>query len=83
MPTEVIASLISGLCVAIPTIIATVSSNNARDKVMEERMKSMTEKINELSVRVDKDNQFNDRLIVVEQAIDAFHRRLDHIDKGE
>lgn len=83
MPTEVIASLISGLCVAIPTIIATVSSNNARDKIMEERMRSMTEKINELSVRVDKHNQFNDRLIVVEQAIDAFHRRLDHTEKGE
>lgn len=44
MHIEVITALISGLCVAIPTIIATITSNRARDKVMEERMRFMTEK---------------------------------------
>lgn len=83
--SEIIAALISGLCVAIPTIIATVSSNRARDKVMEERMKFMGEKIDDLSQRVDKHNQFNDRLIIVEQSVKSAHHRLDQMQgkKGE
>lgn len=83
MQTEVIAALISGLCVAIPTIVATVTSNRARDRVMEERMRFMTEKIDDLSTRVDKHNQFNDRLIIVEQSVKSAHHRIDQMQKGE
>jgi hypothetical protein len=83
MQTEIIAALISGLCVAIPTIVATVTSNRARDKVIEERMRFMTEKIDDLSARVDKHNQFNDRLIIVEQSVKSAHHRIDQLQKGE
>ena len=53
MSTEwagVITAMVSGLCVAIPTIVATVTSNKAHDKVVDERMKYMTEQIKDLSV---------------------------------
>ena len=39
----ILTALVSGLCVAIPTIVATVTSNKAHDKVIDERMKFMTE----------------------------------------
>lgn len=83
MYIEVITALISGLCVAIPTIIATITSNRARDKVMEERMKFMTEKIDDLSARVDKHNQFNDRLIIVEQEVKSAQHRIDQLEGKE
>ena len=79
----IIAALVSGLCVAIPTIIATVTSNKAHDKVIDERMKFMTEQIKDLSIKVEKHNEFNDRLIIVEQSVKSAHKRLDMIAKNE
>ena len=79
----IIAALVSGLCVAIPTIIATVTSNKAHDKVIDERMKFMTEQIKDLSVKVEKHNEFNDRLIVVEQSVKSAHKRLDDLKPKE
>lgn len=73
----IITALISGICVAVPTIVATVTSNKAHDKVVDERMKYMTEQIKDLSVKVEKHNEFNDRLIIVEQSVKSAHHRLD------
>ena len=43
----------------------------------------MTEQIKDLSVKVEKHNEFNDRLIIVEQSVKSAHKRLDMIAKGE
>lgn len=75
----VITAVISGFCVAVPTIVATVTSNKAHDKVVDERMKYMTEQIKDLSVKVEKHNEFNDRLIIVEQKVNSAHSRLDDL----
>ena len=77
----IITALVSGLCVAIPTIVATISSNKAHDKVIDERMRFMTEQIKDLSQKVEKHNEFNDRLIIVEQSVKSAHKRLDDITK--
>lgn len=79
----IITALISGLLVAIPTIVATVTSNKAHDKVVDERMKYMLEKISDLTVKVEKHNEFNDRLIIVEQKVNSAHERLDIISGKE
>ena len=75
----IITALISGFCVAVPTIVATITSNKAHDKVVDERMIYMTEKIKELTEKVEKHNEFNDRLIIVEQSVKSAHHRLDNI----
>lgn len=79
----IITALVSGLCVAIPTIVATVTSNKAHDKIIDERMKFMSEQIKELSSKVEKHNEFNDRLIIVEQSVKSAHKRLDDLKKKE
>ena len=79
----IITALVSGLCVAIPTIVATVTSNKAHDKIIDERMRFMSEQIKELSIKVEKHNEFNDRLIIVEQSVKSAHKRLDDIMKKE
>ena len=79
----IITALVSGLCVAIPTIVATITSNKAHDKVIDERIKFMSEQIKDLSSKVEKHNEFNDRLIIVEQSVKSAHKRLDMIAKGD
>ena len=76
---NLIAAAVSGLLVAIPTIVATVTSNKAHDKIINERMRYMLEKITDLTAKVEKHNEFNDRLIIVEQKVNAAHDRLDII----
>ena len=80
---SIVAALVSGLCVAIPTIVATITSNKAHDKIIDERMRFMTEQIKDLSQKVEKHNEFNDRLIIVEQSVKSAHKRLDMIAKEE
>lgn len=76
---SIITATISGVLVAIPTIFATISANKASSAVMEERMKNMAETINNLSSKIEKLNDFNERLIVVEQAVKSAHHRIDTI----
>lgn len=55
-------AIISGLCVAIPSVLATVSSNKRNNDLVIYR-------INELDEKVQKYNNLKDRMIVVEKDI--------------
>lgn len=77
MNTEIIIALISGLSVAIPTTIANITSNKAHDRVTDERMKFMSEQIKDLTVKVEKHNEFNEKLVILDQKVTAEHQRLD------
>lgn len=75
----VITAVISGFCVAVPTIVATVTSNRAHDKVVEERMRYMVEQIKELNAKVEKYSEFNERLIVIDADVKRAHTRIDDL----
>lgn len=79
----IIASLISGICVAVPTIVATLSSNKAHDQVIDERMRNMTDQLKVVDNKIDKyasnADILKERLIVVEQSAKSAHHRLDNI----
>lgn len=79
----IITALISGFCVAVPTIVTTITTNRAHDKVLDERMSHMSEQMKDISTRLEKLQDFNDRLIIVEQSVKAAHKRLDDQQKGE
>ncbi len=55
-------AIISGLCVAIPSVLATVSSNKRNNDLVIYR-------INELDEKVQKYNNLKDRMIVVEKDV--------------
>lgn len=78
-----LTALASGLCVAVPTIVATITTNRAHDKVLDERMLHMSEQMKDISIRLEKLQDFNDRLIIVEQSVKAAHKRLDDYQKGD
>lgn len=67
---NILTATVSGLFVAIPSIITTVMTANAREKVQEERMKQMGEKIDRLSEKVEHHNHFESRILLLEQKLD-------------
>ena len=60
--TEILVAVISGLCVAIPSIIATVSSNKKNNDLVLYR-------INELDKKVHEHNSLIDRMYKVENRV--------------
>lgn len=58
----ILVAVISGLCVAVPSVIATISSNKRNNDLVIYR-------INELDEKVQKYNNLKDRMIVVEKDI--------------
>lgn len=62
MTSEIIVALISGLCVAIPSIIATINTNKANREVILYRLDKMEEKVN-------KHNNVIERTYVLEEKV--------------
>ena len=79
MSPEIINALITGLCVAVPTIISVVVTSNTRDAVNEERIKNLSEKIDELKVQVH--NSFAERIAIVERDIKTCFNLLEQMRK--
>ena len=74
MSDVVVTAIISGLCVAIPSVIATMSSNNKSNALMNYR-------IDELTKEVEKHNSVVDRMAVVENSLKSAHHRIDELKK--
>ena len=67
--TEILVAVISGLCVAIPSIIATVSSNKKNNDLVLYR-------INELDKKVHEHNSLLDRMYKIESRINLLEYNL-------
>lgn len=65
-------ALISGACVAIPSIIATVLTSNGNRRLTEYQ-------INELSKKVEKHNQVIERMALAEKDIKTAFNRIDDL----
>lgn len=82
MNPNVATALISGLCVAIPTIISVIVTSNSRDAVNEERIKFLSEKIDALSAKVNLHNGLIERIAVLERDMKTAFNLLNGL-KGE
>lgn len=78
---DIIASLLTAVAGGVPAVIAVVLSNRSHDKVIDERMKNMNDRIAELSARVEKHNNLVERMALVEASTKSAHKRLDEITK--
>lgn len=59
---QVLVAVVSGLCVAVPSIVATISSNKQNNKLIIYR-------IDELDQKVQKYNNLKDRMFEAEKKI--------------
>ena len=79
----IVVALISGICVAVPTIVATITTNKAHDSVVDEKLKNMSEQISHVDSKIDKisTNQegIKERLVIVEQSTKSAHHRIDDV----
>lgn len=81
MDPTILTALISGLCVAVPTIISVVVTSNTRDAVIEERIRFLSEKIDTLSDKVQQHNNFAVRIAEIERDLKTIFRFIDEIRK--
>ena len=71
---EIIIAIISGLCVAIPSIIATLSSNKKNNDLVLYR-------INELDKKVHEHNSLIDRMYKAESDIKIINEKVTDLEK--
>lgn len=74
MDNTVLVALISGLCVGVPSVLATMMSNNKSNALMNYR-------IDELSKKVEKHNNVVERMALQEKETQTIWKRIDEIKK--
>ena len=82
MDSAVVSALISGLSVAIPTIISVVVTSKTKDAVFEERIKYLSEKIDNLTAKVQKHNELVERMAIAERDLKTAFKRIDELREG-
>lgn len=69
MDNTVIVAIISGLCVSVPSVIATISSNNKAQALM-------NYKIDELDKKVEKHNKVIERTFNLENEVHILEEKM-------
>lgn len=69
---EIIVAVVGGLCVAIPSVIATITSNKKTNVLMQYRIEVLDKK-------VEKHNNVVERMAVAENSIKSAHHRIDEL----
>ena len=67
MSSTIVAALISGLCVAIPSIIATVSTNKKNNELVLFRINELDEKVKEHNNLIDRMYKVENRVTLLEE----------------
>lgn len=66
MNSAIIVAIISGLCVAIPSIIATLSSNKKSNDLIIYRINKLDEKVHEHNNLIDRMYKVEERIALLE-----------------
>lgn len=67
--TEIIVAVISGLCVAIPSIVATISSNKKNNDLVVFRINQLDKKVQEHNNLIDRMYKVESRVALLEDEI--------------
>lgn len=67
--TDIIIAVISGLCVAIPSILATVSSNKKSNDLVIYRINELDNKVHEHNNLIDRMYKIESRVTLLEDEI--------------
>lgn len=65
----IITAVISGLCVAIPSIIATVSANRKDNALVKYRIEDLTAKVNKHNNLIERMFKAEERISIIEAKI--------------
>lgn len=73
---EIIIAVISGLCVAIPSIFTTLKSSKANNELVEYKINDLKDDVKILSDKVQAHNNFGIRLTRVEENINIIKEEI-------
>lgn len=76
---EIIIAVISGLCVAIPSIFTTLKSSKANNELVEYKINDLKEDVKILSDKVQAHNNFGIRLTKVEESLSNIKDEISEI----
>lgn len=65
--TTVITAIISGLCVAVPSIVATVSANKRNNELVLFRINELDQKVHEHNNLIDRMYKVENRVTILEE----------------
>ena len=89
METAIWVAVIGGVVTIIVNVITIVSANNrtrqdikTEQKLQEERMKNVIDKVSELSTEVKSHNEFGKQIPVIVEQIKVINHRLDDLERG-
>lgn len=66
---EIATAVISGLCVAIPSVIATVSANKKSSAITDFKIEELTKKVNQHNNLIDRMYKAESRITVIEDEL--------------
>lgn len=69
MTITIVTSIISGLCVAIPSIIATITANRKDNALVKYRIDELDTKVNKHNNLIERTFKIEERLSVIEEKI--------------
>jgi len=75
MQTQIIVAIISGLCVAIPSIITTLSSNKKNNDLVIYRINQLDKKVHEHNNLIDRMYHVESRVTLLEDNIKEAQKR--------
>lgn len=89
METAIWVAIIGGVVTLLANIITIVATNNktreeikTEQKLQEERMKNVIEKVSELSTETKAHNEYGRQIPVLVEQIKVINHRLDDLERG-
>ncbi len=79
----IISSVVGGLCVAIPSVIATITSNKSNNKLTIYRIEKLEEKVDVHNHVVERVYELEKKDTLREEEIKVANHRIDDLEKGE
>lgn len=72
---EIIIAIVSGLCVAIPSVFATIMTNSKNNALQDERIQMINTNISTLTNKVEQHNNFGLQLADLKARIEILERK--------
>ena len=73
MDSTAITALISGLCVAIPSVIATISSNRKSQALIDYKIQELDKKVEKHNNIIDRTYALEDEVHILEEKMKLYH----------
>lgn len=73
MDADVIVAIVSGLCVAIPSVIATISSNQKSQALINYKIEELDKKVEKQNTVIERTYTLEDEVHIIQEKMKMYH----------